>query len=384
MKLGPAAIPTFSSATLKEQNTNLVPCKLSGKADKLKVLYQCFLCDHQAFDKHQHMLLHMRKNHAGQFIQCKHNGRCARVFRTEEEKKEHTLKDHKPMKKCDFCHRKYTINMSRSHMEIYHKNDNLFSCSYQFCDLYFRSEEVMEKHEELIHAVGEKMTSCMFCGLLFKCMKNHLRSKHKQQLPDAFKCIKETCFKYFLTQNERDEHVADVHTKKIVVREEVKCIYCKKMCADKYLLHQHVNYYHYEFKIQCKFSRCSRYFHTQVRADAHFEQMHRKKEENKMFQCSKCDFKSARKDGIQTHEAQRHVDKTIPCPKCEKLFGSIKLLNFHLYTHNEPKICEHCNEKITLTGLRKHQQQEKCRKCQEVLFCSKSARRHDKICKLSV
>jgi hypothetical protein len=396
VELGPASTTSQPATTTQreqneqqdraqERNSKGSPAqnKLEGKncsdknveVNKLK-LHQCFLCDHQAFDKHQGVVQHMRQKHAGQYVQCKHNGQCARLFRTEEEKKKHVLKDHKPMVNCDFCHRTYSFDSIRGHMAVYHKD--LFSCSYRFCSSYFRSVEELNKHEERIHAVRNKMTRCIFCGLFFKCMRGHLKSIHAPQLPHAFKCTSVHCAAYFLTAEERNEHEASAHRK--IVRKEVKCIYCKQMCPDTNLLHAHVKYFHYEYKILCKFSRCSRYFHSQVRADAHFERMHRKKEDKKMFKCSKCDFKSARKDGIVTHEAHLHADKTIPCPKCEKMFGSIRIMNFHLKTHKEPEICEHCNEKSA--SLRSHQKQEKCKYCHEVLMCVKLARQHQKTCKL--
>jgi hypothetical protein len=158
---------------------------------------------------------------------------------------------------------------------------------------FSRTEEENEKHEQAIHAAGKKgkKPKCIFCGLLTHSMWNHLKNKHKSQLPHAFKCTFNCSkFAYFLTEDERAKHIARVHTKRALVRKEVKCIYCKKILLDSNLLNMHVKYFHYEYKLKCKFNGCSRYFHTQIRADAHFEQRHRKKEDKKIFKCSKCDY----------------------------------------------------------------------------------------------
>jgi len=96
-------------------------CSDKNVEDRLKLLHQCFLCDHRAFDKHQGVVEHMRSKHAGQFVQCKHNGMCARMFRTEEEKEKHVLKDHKPMVNCDFCPRTYSFDNMRCNMAVYPK-----------------------------------------------------------------------------------------------------------------------------------------------------------------------------------------------------------------------------------------------------------------------
>jgi hypothetical protein len=248
----------------------------------------------------------------------------------------------------------------------------------------FRTEEEKKKHEQVIHAAGKKgkKPKCIFCGLFTHSMWNHLKNKHNSQLPHAFKCTFNCSkFAYFLTEDELAEHISRVHTKRALVRKEVKCIYCKKILLDSNLLNAHVKYFHYEYKLKCKFNGCCRYFLTQIRADAHFEQRHRKKEEQKIFKCSKCDFRSARKDGVEGHETRSHADKTVPCPKCEKMFGSIKIMNSHLIGHKEPQMCEHCNDKISILTIRGHQMQEQCKNCQEVFLCVKLARLHNKTCK---
>jgi hypothetical protein len=146
-----------------------------------------------------------------------------------------------------------------------------------------RTEEEKKKHEQVINAAGKK-SKCIFCGLFIHSMWKHLKNKHKSQLPHAFKCtFKCSKFAYFLTEDERAEHITRVHTKRALVRKEVKCIYCKKIILDSNLLNAHVKYFHYEYQIKCKFNGCSRYFHTQIRADAHFEQMHRKKKTRKFL-----------------------------------------------------------------------------------------------------
>jgi hypothetical protein len=212
---------------------------VKSQADAKKV-HQCLLCNAAFSSTYQQMTNHMRKHHSGQFVQCKFNGECAQVFLKEEQRMEHMLRDHKlaAKKKCDFCDNYITLLSMNFHIRQYHKKDNLVRCSYRGCSAYFRSEEEKQKHEELKHGAANK-EKCIICGLVVshKYMKVHLRVVHKDQLPSAFKCTF-SCSAYFRTESERNKHNDSFH--QCVVRKEVKCIYCNKLCVDKRVLAKHV------------------------------------------------------------------------------------------------------------------------------------------------
>jgi len=357
----------------------------SGRAELEKKVQKysnkCFLCD-AVHSNRRGLVDHMHRVHPGQFFECKHrSGKCARVFRTEEEKMEHVLNDHIPSRKCSFCHRTFHKSGLAAHMENYHKSENLIRCSNRSCGTYFRSNEEKQKHDQLIHA-GKGKKLCIFCGLFifYNNMVQHFKYKHKHQVASAFKCTFR-CGEYFLTEAERDEHVG-VHTKVAKVRQEVVCIYCNKICADKEALLSHSKHNHSDITIQCRIRGCSLFFLTQTQLDAHFEQVHRKKEDNKRFRCSMCDYRSIEISKLNSHLALMHGNKNKPCLKCGKCFISTEALKFHLnVSHAESKICEHCNR--SMKYLHGHQIQSKCKECQQILPCRQSAQLHSMSCKLS-
>jgi hypothetical protein len=328
-------------------------------------------------------VLHMHKKHAGLFIVCKHNGQCAEIFRTEAEKSEHILqltREKRKQIKCNFCCVMYKKSLKARHFKIHHKNDNLIRCSYRCCSTHFRSEVEKQNHEALVHA-STKKHKCIFCDNFFAegNISRHYQTQHKTLFANAFKC-KFKCKKYFLTEADRDEHIASAHMTLCLIRAEVMCLYCNKICADKGVLNKHINRIHLAAKILCKFFGCGQYFHTQTEADEHFEQQHQKIEDSKKYHCSKCNYRSAHQQNFKYHISRIHKDKILPCPKCSKCFSSSFTLKVHIKrTHSPRKVCPYCNKSIL--NIRMHLKQEKCKRCQKVLLCLRVALLHKKLCK---
>jgi hypothetical protein len=354
------------------------PDQLEGSKKHLR----CIICK-CAFVKRVSILKHMDKKHAGLFIICKHNRQCAEIFRTEAEKSEHILKltsKKDKLIKCNFCCEMHCKSLTSKHFKIHHKYDNLIRCSYWNCSTRFRSEVEKQKHEALVHA-SIKMNKCIFCNLFFHdvAILQHYRIKHKSLFANAFKCTFH-CRKYFLTEADREEHIASAH-KICLIRAEVMCLYCNKICTDKDVLKYHINRVHSAVKILCEFFRCGQYFHTQTEADKHFELQHQKIEQSKKYRCLKCNYRSAFKTRLKGHISQMHGEKILPCPKCSKCFSSSFTLKLHIKrAHSPPKICPHCNK--SYLHIRMHLKQEKCNRCQKVLLCVRVAQLHKKLCKL--
>jgi hypothetical protein len=343
--------------------------------------HRCMLCN-CAYVYQQSMVEHMHKKHKGLFIVCKHNGRCAEIFRTEAEKSEHIRElrnKNVNLIKCDFCCLMYCKRDHANHLKIHHKNDNLFRCSYSICSTRFRSEVEKQNHGALVHT-STKKNKCIFCNLFLSNSKivHHYRMKHETLFANAFKC-KFRCRRYFLTEADREEHIASDH-KICLMRAEAKCLYCNKICIDKQVLHSHINRVHSAVKILCKVFNCHQYFQTQTEANKHFEQKHTKIEENKKYRCLKCNYRSDYKQSVKHHISRMHGKKNFQCPKCSKCFSCSVTLKVHIrQVHSPPKVCPHCN--ISFLDIRLHLKQEKCKRCQEVLMCDVVAQLHKKSCK---
>jgi hypothetical protein len=367
--------------------TSKTSCGQRGSTDQqrakegLKGQHRCLLCN-CALNSQKYMVQHMHRKHAGLFIICKHNGLCSQIFRTEAEKSEHILElTNKRGKriKCDFCYLMYSERNQANHFQKHHKNDNLVRCSYRPCATRFRSEEEKQNHEALMHASTKKI-KCIFCDLFFHAASilHHYRMKHETLFANAFKC-KFHCRKYFLTEADRDEHIASAH--KILMRAEAKCLYCNKICIDKHGLKYHINKQHSAVKILCKFFGCCQYFHTQTEADEHFKEQHQKIEENKRYCCLQCNYRTAFKNKVMAHISRMHGQKISKCPKCSKCFSSSFILKDHIkQTHSPPKVCPHCNKGSR--HIKQHMKQDKCKRCQKVLLCVGVAQLHKKLCKL--
>jgi hypothetical protein len=348
--------------------------------------HRCILCN-CASNSQTYMVQHMHRKHAGLFIVCKHNGICSKIFQTEAEKSEHireVTNRSADLTKCDFCGLIYRKSDKVNHFKIHHKNDKLIRCSYGTCSTLFRSELEKQNHEVLVHSLTKK-EKCIFCNNLFNKFNilRHYRKKHTTLFANAFKC-KFRCKRYFLTEADRDEHIASAHKIKVVVRAEAQCLYCNKIFIDKDVLSDHITKHHLLVKIRCKFVNCGQYFHTQTEADKHFRQQHQKIEENKKYRCLKCNFRATCKYNVKYHFYAVHGEKSLPCRKCSRCFSSSFTLKAHIKqahsTRKSQKVCPYCNKSII--NIRMHLKQEKCKRCQKVLLCVRVAQLHKTFCKL--
>jgi rubrerythrin len=195
-----------------------------------------------------------------------------------------------------------------------------------------------------VHA-STKKHKCIFCNLFLheNRILQHYRIKHKSLFANAFKC-KFYCRKYFLTEADREEHIASAH-KICLMRSEAKCLYCNKIYIGKHVLKYHITQYHSAVKIRCKFIKCGQFFHTETEADEHFKQQHQKMEENKKYRCLKCPYRSADPNSLKIHIYRIHEEKILPCPKCSRCFSSSLTFKYHVKRgHSPPKVCPHCKK----------------------------------------
>lgn len=264
-------------------------------------------------------------------------------------------------------------------MNEYHRKLKLVRCNNYHCNTFFRTKKEERQHTEHAHAAGNNQLKCIFCGIsmLKTCMRRHLKNIHKSKLRKAFKCTFH-CLRYFLTKEERDDHITSFHKKVAKVKKEFKCIYCKRMYPNKKCLQNHVTRSH-AHKIHCNLYGCGQYFLTRTKLKDHKEQVHQNEAE-KNYQCAECSFRAEFRNNFEAHWFKVHQVGNIPCPKCEKRFKSSISLKGHLQrSHAELKLCKHCNE--SFVHIREHQIQSTCKLCQQDLFCIRSAMLHSRVCK---
>jgi uncharacterized C2H2 Zn-finger protein len=111
------------------------------------------------------------------------------------------------------------------------------------------------------------------------------------------------------------------------------CIYCGKVYKSRHILSQHVNKYHPNIKIKCRYIQCGHYFLTKDELEHHFKQQHRRQEDKKKYQCSKCSYKCKAKQNLIWHYKNVHKNNAkLLCPKCPNVFKSSRTLKYHWKT----------------------------------------------------
>jgi len=290
--------------------------------------FNCFYCD-KVLKSNKAMMYHTRSHHADILIVCKYKGICNKFFHSKEEKAEHMKQVHEGANKtkCPFCSL-FFISLDL-HIGIHHKDKHFFSCSFSNCSKPFFSEEALRTHEMRKHKnKGPKLqTWCIFCYKYVLKLSSywHLRNNHQSQLASAFKCNYYNCSQYFLTKAELDNHVKTTHLK----LQPVKCIYCNKVVQLK-LLYMHVLNRHSDIRIKCPIYGCTNFFLSQLECDRHFSQQHQEDENNKKFQCDKCNFSTALSGDLKRHTADMHGSSKIKCEKCPKVLCSLNMLRIHM------------------------------------------------------
>jgi hypothetical protein len=286
----------------------------------------------------------MRHKHANEFFECDYYTNCGKVFKTEEERKSHILNVHEfgsKLAKCIYCKKMYS-NFSK-HMRRHHSLEAI-RCKY--CATYFHSEEDREKHHTEVHesdtkekskcsicgkfissdtiyahmrrihdidlVPGDKSKSshyeCPYCDAKVKNLGKHISYNHKSI---AIRCKKVNCKTYFVSDEERRQHVLNVHsTATKVMKKKVQCLYCGKEIVK---FRKHVREKHAKIAIRCKYKKCVSYFHSSNEREKHYLEKHPVMEKLKWFSCDKCSFKSVSYQNLIIHRQRIHGKANLNC-----------------------------------------------------------------------
>jgi hypothetical protein len=313
------------------------------KEHHLKRKQKCILCS-KSFHRSTYLLIHLRNKHANDFFDCEYNVNCTKVFKTEEERKSYFLNVQKScpkLAKCIYCKKMY-FDLS-CHMQHHHSLEAI-KCKY--CATYFFSEEDREKHQLEVHESDKKEKSqCSICGKFFSSTSiyGHMRRIHDidpisgnksklsysecpycnaevKNLCDhisyyhksiAIRCKKYRCKTYFFSEEERRQHVLNVHsTDTKVMKKKVECLYCGDEIVNYFL---HVKQNHAKIAIRCKYKKCVSYFNSSNERVKHYLEKHPVTEKLKWFSCSKCNYKSNSSRSLKAHCQRIHSNANLKC-----------------------------------------------------------------------
>jgi len=342
--------------------------------------FHCLFCK-EIFSGGTLLRKHIMETHKREVIQCKYTNKCAVIFKNRTELDEHVKKEHEQSeenkRKCVYCTKWIIKRDIWKHVIIHHKS-KIIKCDYR-CSTFFTSEEEKRKHELDVHETGMNRRNCVFCRkkIISSKFTAHMQRFHK---PEAIKCnFKVNCPAYFFSEEEKQEHILTVH-KIAKFRALMKCIYCKAFFAHNMALKEHIKIRHTDIMIKCKYFRCMQFFHTQKDHEKHYQQEHAAKEENKIFKCNLCKYKSGERRHLKHHVAQKHGTKNLKCPKCPKYFKSNFAFQNHLSrTHIEAIVCVYCKLAVKVIG--EHQKRDICIFCNELNLCATFRKKHSKTCK---
>jgi len=343
--------------------------------------HRCVFCKKGTFVSNLILKQHVYEIHNKELVKCNYNRLCVYYCKSRIELQEHVLKVHETgegKRKCIYCN-KWFINriiMSR-HVKSHHSSV-FIKCDHYQCAVYFKSEEKKWKHTIEVHETGDNVSTCVYCRKNFKHrLSIHVRTNHKSE---AIKCnFSKKCDTFFLTNDEREKHILDIHkTKKQM--EKASCCYCKKILASKVNVLKHINLVHSDVKIKCPIFKCATFFHSQSEREKHFIEKHSESENSKPWKCQQCDYKTTQSIHLKSHQETMHGTENIICPKCPKVFKAHSVLLRHLTnSHIEREKCNHCN--LVFGNLRKHQKIDFCKICNKVNLCSVLRKNHTINCK---
>jgi len=342
--------------------------------------FHCLFCK-EIFSGGTLLRKHIRETHKREVIQCKYTNKCAVIFKNRTELDEHVKKEHEQSEenktKCVYCKKWIKKRQVLSHVNIHHKSE-IIKCDHR-CKAFFTCEEEKRKHTQKVHESGDNLFTCVYCRKKVLCSKRtrHMNTFH---LKVAIRCnFNKLCTIYFFDEKERQKHILQVH-KIAKFREMLKCIYCKAFFAGNVALKEHIKTRHADVMMKCKYFRCMQFFLTEKDHEKHYQQEHAAKEENKIFKCIFCKYKSDTRQYLKHHVAQKHGTKNLKCPKCPSCFKSNFAFQNHLSrTHIKAIICVYC--KLAVKGIGEHQKRDICIFCNKLNLCSTLRIKHKKTCK---
>lgn len=221
-----------------------------------------------------------------------------------------------------------------------------------------------------IRSNNEVKTPCPHCGKVYwsdepRNLRRHITKYHGlkgKNLPEIEGRTCPVCFKTFFSKTNVRRHLLTEHEN--VLR--MKCPHCEKSFASVSSLNYHVKEHSPNTEIKCekcdetlqnlqayrihqkthikskefKCSECEKVLSSSKSLSRHLQEKHfqTKFDTDKItvksyaHGCDQCDYKSKRKEHLQSHVINKHneVKKMIPCEICGKVFTNKQNMNRHV------------------------------------------------------
>ena len=326
--------------------------------------------------------------------------------------------------KCPDCEFKscYSANMKR-HMAT-HSSEKPFSCLY--CEYSSSTKGTLSLHVKLKHCKEtRKLLECPKCeykSFDSSGMKRHIKT-HTSERP--FKC--DHCDFSSATKKGLSLHINCKHLSG-PAQKTFECPQCKFKTCHKSSLVSHLKRHDPEREKPFKCDYCDYYSANKTNLSKHVACKHSNGSDKKIFECSKCEFKTSHnpsfllhekihsseepfafdycvetdlysckycdhsnrfKAGFLVHLRSKHSVgplKFSPCPKCDFSSCSNHVMKNHIKTHNPERLfkCNYCDYSSTTNiGLSRHIEYKHCigsdRKMLECPKCKFKTRRKESL-----
>ncbi|KAF7198853.1 oocyte zinc finger protein XlCOF6 [Nothobranchius furzeri] len=256
--------------------------------------YSCDFCP-KRFNHKAHRDLHVKTHHTGE-KNC-HCDVCGKGYSCVSMLKSHRLTHFDKTFICDVCGKAFYHACHLTRHKLVHQEVRPYTCS--TCGRGFSQAANLRSHQ--VTHNGERQL-CSICGKSFRCLKNHIISKHAHELAPSDAVIScDVCGKKFPNQSQHRAHRRS-HTGE----KPFHCDVCGKSYRLKELLRDH------------------RYTHTG----------------DKPYRCSLCARSFNLASSFLRHRSIHSGETPFSCSDCGKHFRLLTFLKAHLQTKAHLKLVQ--------------------------------------------
>ncbi|XP_063545003.1 RE1-silencing transcription factor-like [Cydia strobilella] len=291
--------------------------------------YNCPICSHISISMEnfkQHLqTVHPRNQYICKI--CHRKYKTAKSLRRHEKTHQNNVEPVKEQKEpdipCPQCPKKLSTQTALHwHVERNH-TDNEKTNTCQVCGKELADHALLKRHLETVHSL--ESATCSICCKTFKSVTNMQRHMAVTHPPEEAEQTCEICNKTFKCSTHLRIHIRAVHSTQTLFN----CDICNKEFALKSYLLKHKKTHIDVKEVQCEI--CYQVYKTVDDAKRHAKRVHMKPEDSKKMKTHKCDIcdKEFTRTKYLFFHKKTHVDKTLSCKFCHKLFKCNSHVNRH-------------------------------------------------------